>query len=79
MSLADYQPYLEKAPNITMRTQSYHIDLGPDGWRVTIGGRYVVKVDTRQEAQRWLAGFLLAASTVETPSAVCNEEVPDDH
>ena len=70
MSLVDYQPYLKKASNnITLRTQSYHIDLGPDGWRVTIGGRYVVRADTRQEAQRWLAGFLLAASTAETPSA----------
>ena len=77
MSLADYQPYLKKAPDITSPTQNYRIDHLPDGWCVKVCGRYVVAVDTREEAQRWLAGFLLAASTVETPSA--GERVTDDH
>lgn len=63
MSLALYQPYL-LAADVTAPRQSYRVDHLDHGWCVKIHGRYVLECDTREEAQRWLAGFLLAASTV---------------
>ena len=76
MSLAAYQPYLEKASDITARTQSYRVDHLEEGWCVKVCGHYMVAVDTREEAQRWLAGFLLAASTVETSTSEVTPQTP---
>ena len=70
MSLADYQPYLDRSPECTSPTQTYRIVRLDDGWWVCVCGRYLASFDRRDEAQRWLAGFLLAASTVE------NRETP---
>ena len=52
MSLADFQPYLDRAPECTAPTQTYRIDRLADGWWVRVHGQYLASFDRRDEAQR---------------------------